>query len=54
LKSFFGDDGADDSAKARIEQFMRHKYQVMTETIIDSDLDVPLSCLTEDQYDIAL
>jgi hypothetical protein len=54
LELFFGNDGADDSAEARIEQLMRHKYQVRTETIIDSDLGAPLSCLTEDQYDIAL
>jgi hypothetical protein len=54
LELSFGDDGADDSAKARIEQLMRHKYQVRTETIIDSDLDAPLSCLTEDQYDITV
>jgi hypothetical protein len=42
LKLFFGDDGADDSAKARIEQLMRHKYQVRTETISEILICLPL------------
>jgi hypothetical protein len=52
-KYFFDDNDTNDSIRATIDRLMRPADHTCSETLKDSGLDAPLSCLTDNQHDIA-